>query len=72
MSEETVGISLADIAAALQIIDVAAKRGAFEGSELTQVGTVRDRLVAFVIAQSPKEEETVEEATEEEEEETTE
>ena len=68
MSEETVGISLADIAAALQIIDVAAKRGAFEGSELTQVGTVRDRLAAFVIAQSPKEEETVEEATEEEEE----
>lgn len=68
MSEETVGISLADIAAALQIIDVAAKRGAFEGSELTQVGSVRDRLAAFVIAQSPKEEEAVEESTEKEEE----
>ena len=43
-------LNVNDIASALQIIDVVAKRGAFAGEELTQVGMLRDRLAAFVKA----------------------
>lgn len=37
-----------DIANAVSIIDICVKRGAIEGSELTAVGTVRDKLAKFV------------------------
>jgi len=42
------GLSYGDIQAAVQIIDVTTKRGAINGDELVQVGTVRERLVAFL------------------------
>lgn len=42
------GLSLNDIAAAVQIIDVATGRGAIRGDELSSVGTVRDRFMAFL------------------------
>lgn len=53
MSEETtapqeVGLSYGDIKACVQIIDVTCNRGAIRGDELVQVGTVRERLVAFL------------------------
>lgn len=59
MSEETtapeapeasqeVGLSYQDIIAAVQIIDVTSQRGAIQGDEMLQVGTVRERLVAFL------------------------
>lgn len=57
MSEETtapqegqqeIGLSYADITAAVQIIDVCTQRGAIQGDELMQVGTVRERFVAFL------------------------
>jgi len=54
-------ISLNDRAAAVQIIDVCSKRGAFEGSELESVGAVRGRIAAFVQANTPAQEETTEE-----------
>jgi hypothetical protein len=54
-------ISLNDLAAAVQIIDVCSKRGAFEGSELESVGAVRGRIAAFVQANTPAQEETTEE-----------
>ena len=61
MSEETQaqepGINIGDVSAALRIIDVAAKRGAFEGGELSSVGTIRDRFAAFVDFHTPKEDE---------------
>jgi len=41
-------IQVQDIENAVRIIDTAAKRGAFAGSELSSVGLVRDRLAAFV------------------------
>jgi hypothetical protein len=41
-------INIGDFNAILQIIDVASTRGAFRGEELTSVGTVRDRVSAFV------------------------
>lgn len=57
-----VQLSLADLAAVVQIIDAASKRGAFEGSELESVGGVRNRLAAFVDASQPAPEEAPEEA----------
>ncbi len=53
MSEEVnapqeVGLSYGDIKACVQIIDVTCNRGAIRGDELVQVGTVRERLVAFL------------------------
>ena len=51
------GLQLSDIAATVQIIDVVTKRGAFNGDELGDVGAVRNRLQAFVVASKPKPEE---------------
>jgi len=50
-------VNIGDFAAILQIIDVASKRGAFEGAELSSVGAIRDRVAAFVGYYTPKEEE---------------
>ena len=44
------GLSLNDISAAVQVIDMASGRGAVRGDELLAVGTVRERLVAFLRA----------------------
>lgn len=43
-------LTVNDIAAALQLIDITAARGAFRGEELSQVGALRDRFAAFVKA----------------------
>ena len=58
---DVAGIGLSDIAACVQIIDIVTKRGAFEGAELADVGTVRNRLTAFLDANKPKEESKEEE-----------
>lgn len=42
------GLSLQDIANALQIIDIAVSRGAIRGEETSSVGMVRDRLASFL------------------------
>lgn len=68
MSEETQtqapDITLGDFNAILQIIDVASTRGAFKGEELSSVGTVRDRVAAFVKYHTPKEEKATTEGAE--------
>jgi len=46
--QEAPGLSLNDISAAVQIIDVATARGAIRGEELLPVGTVRQRFMAFL------------------------
>ena len=65
MSEETtipaeaqdgVTLGLQDIANAVKVIDVCTSRGAVQGDELSSVGRVRDRLVAFVNSQQPPQE----------------
>lgn len=60
MSDETQAevpqITLVDLQNTLRIIDVAAERGAFKGGELTSVGSVRDKLAAFLEAALPAEE----------------
>jgi hypothetical protein len=47
-------LSLQDIATMVQIIDVCSKRGGFEGPELEAVGSLRNRVVTFLNAASPK------------------
>lgn len=55
MTEETqaVQLQIQDLAATIQIIDVATQRGAFRGEELSQIGGVRDRVSAFIKANEP-------------------
>ena len=55
MEKENISISLKDLtlagkdlALAVSIIDVASKRGAFEGKDLSTVGQVRDNIKAYV------------------------
>ncbi len=50
------GLSLQDIATAVQIIDICSRRGGFEGPELASVGGLRERFVSFVQANAPKDE----------------
>lgn len=60
MTEEVqeVQLSLNDIAAVVQIIDVVTKRGAFEGTELEAVGILRNRFSKFVESKQPAPEQT--------------
>lgn len=43
-------LTINDIAAVVQTIDVVTARGAIRGEELSQVGALRDRFAAFVRA----------------------
>ena len=45
---ETPQVTIVDLQNVVQIIDAAAERGAFKGGELSSVGSVRDRIAAFV------------------------
>ena len=45
---QEIGLSYNDIISAVQIIDVVTDRDAVRGDELLQVGTVRERFVAFL------------------------
>jgi len=47
-------LGLNDLAAVVQMIDVCSKRGAFEGPELSAIGTLRTRFVEFLKANTPK------------------
>ena len=55
------GLNLSDIRACVTIIDIVTKRGAFEGAEMADVGSVRNRLDNFLKAaaeaQAPAEDE---------------
>ena len=46
-------INLGDFAVAVAIIDTVAKRGAFEGQELADVGRLRERLTTFIEYHKP-------------------
>lgn len=57
MTEETtqqgpqpVGLSIQDIAGAVQVVDMASQRGAIRGDELMAIGSLRERLMAFLKA----------------------
>lgn len=48
MTEETPQIDINDIVFMVNLIDVCTKRGAFEGTELKTVGTLREKLSTFI------------------------
>ena len=56
-TQTTEGLSLQDLASVVQIIDLCSSRGAFQGSELEAVGSLRGRIQGFVAANAPAEEE---------------
>jgi len=60
MSEEQITISFQDLAAIINIIDVASKRGAFEGKDLSAVGQVRDRIQEFLVSHAEQTQESSE------------
>ena len=47
-AEEGITIDLNDLQGYLQLIDIAAQRGAYRGDELSTVGARRDKLAAFL------------------------
>jgi hypothetical protein len=51
---EDVSLNVQDIINVVKIIDVVSGRGAVKGDEMSSVGRVRDRLVAFVNANAPQ------------------
>jgi len=48
MEQNTPNITLKDIAAAIQIIDLASARGAVKGEEMAAIGEIRTRLSTFL------------------------
>lgn len=56
-TETPPSISLNDLAVILQLIDVCSQRGAFQGSEMKDIGILRERIHTFVEANKPEEEE---------------
>lgn len=46
-------VTLQDIITMVNIIDACSERGAFKGNELATVGTLREKLAAFVRANQP-------------------
>lgn len=55
------GVTIQDIAMAVQVIDLACERGGYKGPEMQVIGELRGRLAEFVQANQPNEE-TEEEA----------
>jgi hypothetical protein len=50
MSQATADLTLQDLFRIRDIIDLAARRGAFSAAELSQVGQTYDRLAAYLDA----------------------
>ena len=57
--EQEVVINLGDLSTVLQIIDIVSQRGGFQGQELAGVGTLRNKLEAFLRQKGPKQDESV-------------
>lgn len=48
-TSEAVQLTLADLGALKQLVELASRRGAFHAGEMTGVGTVFDKLAAFLL-----------------------
>ena len=62
--DQKASISLSDIAFTVEVLKAASRRGAFELNELKNVGTLGERLQAFLEANAPKGESPTEEVVE--------
>jgi len=47
-TQEIPQLTIADLQAVSQVIDLASRRGAFQANELTQVGTVYNKISQFL------------------------
>jgi len=47
-TQQPTGIQISDLQTVLNIIDLASSRGAFRANELTQVGSIADKLGGFL------------------------
>jgi hypothetical protein len=63
--QTTPQMTLNDFASVVNIIDVCTERGSFKGNELLTIGTIRERFVAFVRANTPQESAPAEQEAEE-------
>lgn len=59
--EGSSGITAADLALMVQVIDAGSQRGAWRGEELATVGSLRNKLAAIVKSLNPQTEEVTEE-----------
>lgn len=55
-------LNVADVAIAVQIIDMASEKGLFKGGDLKPVGEARERLVAYIKENAPAQEPAEDEA----------
>ena len=62
--QEEPAISLNDLGSALNLINVAIKRGAYEPNELTQVGSIYGKLETFIQWQAARQSEATPETEE--------
>lgn len=53
---DKIEITTQDIRNAIAIIDICVKRGAIEGSEMSAIGTIRDKLDLYVKQETSDEE----------------
>lgn len=54
------GLNIGDLGFMMKMIDVVTERGGFRGSELVNVGTIRNKLEAFLAANAQPAEEDAE------------
>jgi len=54
MQEQQVQLSLQDIAAVVEMIDVVSRRGAFAGNELAGIGMLRNKMEVFLRQNAPQ------------------
>lgn len=57
MQQQQVTITLGDISTMVQVIDAVSRRGGFEGQELAGVGMLRNKMVAYVNQNAPRQDE---------------
>lgn len=55
-------VNISDLESVVRIIDAASERGAFKGSELSSVGTVRDKIANFLTQVAARQAEAAEAA----------
>lgn len=62
MPEQATQLSLNDFALVVNVIDACTERGAFKGNELSSIGQLREKFVAFIKENTPEQDATTDDA----------